>query len=607
MKRNLLHLVLVLGLLCNAFCAFAADTETSENDHAGIRPDGKNIDEMSPDISAWALHLDLGGNYFDADFPQDGRYNPWFAPTVGFGATYNFTPSWGLGLEGKYSLLRVTGDGGSYGDNVTLFKSNMARMDLYSTFDLFNAWRPLNRRKIFALNVLLGGGGALYNRSEYMTYDGVCSCEGKGIPAGTASDGKDWKFAPYFFGGFDFQFNITRSVALGLKTTYTYFANDVIDSRIKGANNDGIVDLALSVRYKINAIDRSHRENMVNECRLLDAIQAREEAEQEAQKPQERDTVVMLPRDTVVLTMVVKEEPAIDECYYVYFDVNSPKLRDDALAVIQQVAPRLIADEDIYVAITGYCDNTGSVAINDPLGIARANRVQEEFVEEYGIDAGRFAACGKGILKGRRSKGSYAPNRRAEIRLLSREQFDEFKSQCPQPAQVESKSAVQTNGAKTIVVGKDETLGKIARREYGNAYCWIYIYEANSSRIPNPDYVQEGMSLLLPVLTAEQIQSAKTAVQEQAKQTPANQVSADMNLSGKVIAKEVVRADWTLSKMARKHYGNAYCWVYLYMANKNSISDPDNVQIGTEIDIPELNEAQQMITKAQANYILSAL
>lgn len=604
MKQNLLQWTLVLCLLGSVPCAFATNTE---KDHAGIRPDGKNIDEMSPDISAWALHLDLGGNYFDADFPQKKSYNPWFAPTIGFGATYNFTPSWGLGIDGKYSLLRVTGYGGEFGDNVTLFKSNMARMELYSIFDLFNAWRPLNRRKIFAVNILLGGGGAMYNRSEYMTYDGVCSCEGKGTPAGIASDGKDWKFAPYFLGGVDFQFNITRSVSLGLKATYTYFANDAIEGRIKGTNNDGIVDFALSVRYKINAIDRSHRDNMVNEDKLLGAIQAREEAEQEALHPKKRDTVVVLQRDTVVLTQIVKEEPAIEECYYVYFDVNSPKLSNEALATIQQVANRLSADENIYVAITGYCDNTGSEAINDPLGIARANKVREEFVEEYGIDAERFVACGKGILKGKRSKGAYAPNRRAEIRLLNREQFDTIKSQCPQPVQVESKSTVQTDGAKTIVVGKDETLGKIARREYGNAYCWVYIYEANRSRIANPDYVQEGMSLLLPALTAEQIQSASAAAKAQTKQPSAAQVNVDMSLSGKVVAKEVVRTDWTLSKMARKHYGNAYCWVYLYMANKNSISDPNQVQIGTEIDIPELNEAQQMISKAQANYILSTL
>ncbi len=593
MKQNLLQWTLVIFLLGSVPCAFAINTET---DHAGIRPDGKNIHEMSPDISAWALYLDLGGHYFDADFPQNGSYNPLFAPTVGLGATYKFTSLWGLGVEGKYSLLRVTENGG---DN-TLFKSNMVRLGLYSSFDLFNAWRPQNHRKIFALNILLGGGGALYNRSEYMTYDG-------GGGGTLASVGKDWKFAPYFLGGVDFQFNVSRSVSLGLKATYTYFANDAIEGRIKGTNNDGIVDFGLSVRYKINAIDRSHRDNMANEDRLLGAIQARKEVEQEARHLKKRDTVVVLQRDTVVLTQVVKEEPAIEECYYVYFGLNSSKLGNEALATIQQVATRLSADENIYVAITGYCDNTGSEAVNDLLGIARVNKVREEFVEEYGIDAERFTVCGKGILKGKRSKGAYAPNRRAEIRLLNREQFDTIKSQCPQPVQAESKSAVQTNGAKTVVVGKGETLSKIARREYGNTNCWVYIYEANRSRIANPDYVQEGMSLQLPALTAEQIQSASAAAKTQAKQPSAAQVNVDMNLSGKVVAKEVVRADWTLSKMARKHYGNAYCWVYLYMANKNSISNPNHVQIGTEIDIPELNEAQQMISKAQADYILSTL
>ena len=59
--------------------------------------------------------------------------------------------------------------------------------------------------------------------------------------------------------------------------------------------------------------------------------------------------------------------------------------------------------------------------------------------------------------------------------------------------------------------------------------------------------------------------------------------------------------------MARKHYANTFCWVYIYMANKDRIANPDKVAVGLEVNIPELTESQQMITRRQADKILANL
>lgn len=69
----------------------------------------------------------------------------------------------------------------------------------------------------------------------------------------------------------------------------------------------------------------------------------------------------------------------------------------------------------------------------------------------------------------------------------------------------------------------------------------------------------------------------------------------------------------TLAKLARKYYGNSFYWVYIYMANDNEISDPDNVPMGKRLiiaplswfGIEEVNEQTLKEAKAWANIILS--
>lgn len=41
-----------------------------------------------------------------------------------------------------------------------------------------------------------------------------------------------------------------------------------------------------------------------------------------------------------------------------------------------------------------------------------------------------------------------------------------------------------------------------------------------------------------------------------------------------------------LSRIARRHYGNPRFWVYIYLANRDKIADPDNVAKGTVVTIP---------------------
>ena len=57
-------------------------------------------------------------------------------------------------------------------------------------------------------------------------------------------------------------------------------------------------------------------------------------------------------------------------------------------------------------------------------------------------------------------------------------------------------SAPMTSQSYTVVSG--DSLSKIAKRFYGNANRWHEIYEANKSKIKDPDLIKPGQVLVIP-------------------------------------------------------------------------------------------------------------
>jgi hypothetical protein len=58
---------------------------------------------------------------------------------------------------------------------------------------------------------------------------------------------------------------------------------------------------------------------------------------------------------------------------------------------------------------------------------------------------------------------------------------------------------------ETVVVEKGMTLSKLARKYYNNSQCWVYIYIANTDKMTTPNDFKEGMELIIPELTAEEL------------------------------------------------------------------------------------------------------
>ena len=536
MKRNLL---IVVFALCSV--AMLSAQEEVPNDTLGQHP-WKRTDPVSPKTVNWTMYLMGGFNVIDGDYNSELKHGV-YAPSLGLGVEYNFTPNWSIGAEYMYDMYRVFGKENTSTAPI-LLKGQMHRGQLFFSFDIFNFWRPMNRYKLFSLKLLLGGGMNWFKNDLY--YPNVYKMESDGVTprqplsyayqTATQDPMSDDKFHRYghVYGGVSAEFNIARTLAIGIRGTYTYCTKDELDGRARGNNNDGVVDVNLVLRYKFGGKHRSHVGNVPTEERLVNNVimqAARDGRDAQAtirgmtMKPamaealaaaydHAKDTVVVYHRDTVVLVQRIMQDGtagtatvvennnttyniAMLDYYYVYFDNDEDVLYDQALITIQQVASRVKREGNLCMEITGYCDNTGSSSYNYSLGMRRAKNVADELIQEYGIDPNRIKIEAKGIIYGMRSTAAYSPNRRVEIHVMPQSEFDMVTSTSNQPG-------ITVPSDKSVVVEPKMTLAKLARKYYGNTHCWIYLYRANIDVVDDPNALTPGISIFIPVLTDKQ-------------------------------------------------------------------------------------------------------
>jgi nucleoid-associated protein YgaU len=57
--------------------------------------------------------------------------------------------------------------------------------------------------------------------------------------------------------------------------------------------------------------------------------------------------------------------------------------------------------------------------------------------------------------------------------------------------------------------------------------------------------------------------------------------------AGQTVKTYTVKAGDTLSKIAKQHYGNANAYMKIFEANKGVLKDPDKIQVGQVLTIPD--------------------
>ncbi len=73
------------------------------------------------------------------------------------------------------------------------------------------------------------------------------------------------------------------------------------------------------------------------------------------------------------------------------------------------------------------------------------------------------------------------------------------------------------------------------------------------------------------------------------------------------LATEQINEGSRLTWLAYRYYGNKALWVYIYDANKDHLTDPNHIQVGTSIRIPKLTALQQDTTNADTKALIEYL
>jgi len=506
------RLIVCVMAMCSVMCLSAQEVESAqsaENQQVqGMYP-RKLEKNLSDTITHWSVFLHGGFNVFDGDFKSEQKHAV-YLPTIGVGAEYNFNSTWGIGAEYIFRGYQARGNTDQNAAS-TLLKGQMHQADAFLTFDIINVWWPKNRLKPVALNLMLGGGvmwfknSIMYPNVEYVytNPDGSQQMKYKyNTAAQPAESNSSFKSYGVFMGGVMLEFNVSRSISLGLRGVYNYFTKDEVDGRVRGNNNDGVFDAELILRYKIDAIRHSQARNMPTDQTYQEIL-----IEQDPSRdPRRKDTVVIYHHhvDTIVMkTIVQATEMQQDDYSYVYFENDVADIDNQGLVVIQQCANKMLRNTDLYAVVVGYCDATGTREHNAALGELRAHNVADELIREYGISEKRVLPIGRGMITTGRRAGSYSPNRRAEIRMMSEKEFNKITGRY-KAAKAEDLTGIKNGNGREVVIEERTTLSKLARDYYENANCWVYIFIANQDIMDSPNSLEEGTIITLPDLDEQQ-------------------------------------------------------------------------------------------------------
>ena len=206
------------------------------------------------------------------------------------------------------------------------------------------------------------------------------------------------------------------------------------------------------------------------------------------------------PRPSLLIKKILKNVK-------IYFDFDRADLRDDAIPILENAVRTLNKNPEADILITGNCDRRGPEAYNLKLGKRRGESVRQ-FMINKGISDSRIRIISRGKLdavapindivgmqKDRNAQFMIAEVVEVMIPYSERMVYPEG-SVLEETQEIESAVKVST---KEYIIRKNDTLCKIAAREYGDGNQWRRIYNINRDRIKDPNKLKTGQRIIIPV------------------------------------------------------------------------------------------------------------
>lgn len=121
----------------------------------------------------------------------------------------------------------------------------------------------------------------------------------------------------------------------------------------------------------------------------------------------------------------------------------------------------------------------------------------------------------------------------------------------------------------SFIVRADDSLWKIAEEKYNDGFAWTEIAKANN--LTRPYHIEIGQILVLPKIDKKEVVA----------------IGSDTVSTITVGEYKVLRND-NLWKIAVRSYGDGYQWVKIWQENKSKLRDPNKLEIGMVLTIPNL-------------------
>jgi nucleoid-associated protein YgaU len=152
--------------------------------------------------------------------------------------------------------------------------------------------------------------------------------------------------------------------------------------------------------------------------------------------------------------------------------------------------------------------------------------------------------------------------------------------------------ATTSDAGDYYVVQPQDNFWTISRKKYGTSRYFQALAELNKARIPDAGRMRPGMKVSTPaaeILEERYAQFLPPGTKVQV--TAAEDSSAKSAPTGFVVGpdgtpKYRTGENDTLSNIAAKHLGRASRWIQIYEMNRDKLTNPNQLKVGTELTLP---------------------
>ena len=142
------------------------------------------------------------------------------------------------------------------------------------------------------------------------------------------------------------------------------------------------------------------------------------------------------------------------------------------------------------------------------------------------------------------------------------------------------------------------------RSQLGNLIDSLLPGKAQTEQVAATDSIEE--SIAAPIELAEGVEEGEEELTPEkilAEFLEASDELEDSETSGDAVYEDLITIEpmheaSRLTWMSKRFYGTKAYWPYIYDANRDHISNPSNIDVGTPIRVPRLTEAQKDTTSA---------